>query len=198
MSRSFSVTGMRSEFEDTMDVGRARTAELAARARLNRLQQSFVRSSVQSARTQLEEHNRQKANAVKTETSTLFGRHLAKQFASVAAARPKEVVEMSVRMNAALVKCARPALATVPPQAIGRGPWHRPPARDRRAFPDDHSGMCFKLFKQLDIDNSGMLSYAEYSHMVRNLLKMSARDLEETEMQAPRLAEPLNRSSCTA
>lgn len=61
-------------------------------------------------------------------------------------------------------------------------------AAQRRIVPHYETVCWFKLFRQVDADGSGLISYDEFVAMVRNDLKLSARALPESQMRVVWLA----------
>lgn len=54
----------------------------------------------------------------------------------------------------------------------------------KRVIPRHQTQSWFKLFRHIDSDRSGVISYGEFVEMVRKLLKLSAQKLPNARLQA--------------
>ena len=100
------------------------------------------------------ERNRRAGEMLREFKDKLFHRDLAREMQNEPRATADDIREISLLLNVA-------QRSVVPP-------WESP--------------SWFKLFRHVDADGSGLISYAEFVDMVRDILRMS-----ETEMPEPRL-----------
>ena len=115
---------------------------------------------VGSARQAHLERNKAAGVALRAEKDRIFHRDLAREMANEPRASHHEVMELSALLNVAQVQ-------VVPP-------WESP--------------SWFKLFKYVDADGSGLITFDEMVSLARDILKLSERDVPEKKLKALWLA----------
>lgn len=102
------------------------------------------------------ERNRRAGEALRAFKDRLFHRDLAHEMRDEPRAGAEEVREMSAALNAA--------------QRMVVPPWETP--------------SWFKLFRVVDSDGSGLISYAEFVDMTRDILQLNEREMPEPRLKA--------------
>jgi hypothetical protein len=113
-----------------------------------------------TAKEMVAERNRRAGDALRQEKDQLFHRDLARSMADEPRASVDEVTELSTQLNVA-------QRSVVPP-------WETP--------------SWFKLFRHVDADGSGLISYAEFVDMVRDVLRLAESQMPELRLKALWLA----------
>ena len=153
----------------------AMRTEQTAKQRLARLRREVTTERVALAMWNIEEERREKAAALRAEKDRMFHRDLREALADEPRATEEEVVYLSELMNEALCQEAMPVdrRTLLGSARAGHGSWAM--ATDTPSW--------FKLFRKIDADGSGQISYAEWEHTVRHELGLSAADFSEDGLQ---------------
>jgi hypothetical protein len=132
-------------------------AEEAAKRKLAAQRRMLRKTALQTSRTALHSARHNDARGLRARWDDETGRDLKVKLGSIVAAGDEEAVALSKRLNMAL--------------------YH--------LYPESHSQSCyFRLFKQLDDDNSGMLAYWEFERMIRKVLRIPPHEMSEAQVQA--------------
>lgn len=143
------------------DLRAARDREHEIKKRLVFLTRSLEKNySGDVAKQIVAERNRRAGEMLRAFKDELFHRNLAREMADEPRATLSEITQMSLRLNASLSKIV-PA-------------WETP--------------SWFKLFRYVDADGSGLISFAEFVDMVRDVLKLSEMEMPEPRLKALWLA----------
>ena len=138
------------------EVSDALSQEQAAKRRLAQLQRRLLGMRATHAVQRRHLQNGLAAAAVRAETDRRSGKELKAKFAGVRAAREEQVVELSTKLNEQMV----------------------------RIIADPMARQWFKLFRHMDDDDSGRISYAELAGMIREELKMDSDELPEAQLRS--------------
>lgn len=142
--------------------------ERAAKQRLVHLRREISMERVALAQMNLEEEKMALADEVRWERAQMFNHGMREALANAPRATEAEVVRLAEVFTAALCKEVIP---------IDR----RTVAKGCMTLPETPS--WFKLFKEVDADGSGQITYGEFSHMARHRLGLSQARLPEDELQ---------------
>ena len=136
-------------------------AQSEARRRLVSESRGFLRTATQLSTELLHAERRARAGAVRAEWDEETGKAIIKSFnrnlRGVPPATDRDIVALSRTLNKAMCHLY-------------------PQARSQVAF--------FLLFRHMDEDASGLISYKELHSMIRNLLKVSSDELSDRELQS--------------
>ena len=140
----------------------SKASAAAARARVLKLQRELLETRVASAsRSTLEA----KLHGVKQYKAE---RDAPKQIAKTAEpASYDRVLELSKLCNRRLAELTLP-----------------PPPPSRTEYEDENSHSWVKLFKRMDEDGSGQITYCEFEAMARQLLRVSRADFDEASLRS--------------
>lgn len=130
--------------------------EAEARKRLLRLQKELERTLQASAREEYREERRAVVAAQRSEMARAVGSDITEKFAHVETASKEEMRQLSVRFNVRMLDILGPSKEQE---------W-------------------YKIFKAVDTDSSGRISYEEFETMVRGPLKMSRTKTPSVKLQA--------------
>ena len=142
--------------------------ERTAKSRLVQLRREISVERVALAQMSLEEEKMALADEVRWERAQMFNHGMREALADAPRATEAEVVRLAEAFTAAICK---------EPIPVDR----RTAAKGCMALPETPS--WFKLFKEVDADGSGQISYGEFSHMARRRLGLSQAHLPEDELQ---------------
>jgi len=137
------------------EVARAVHHEAVVRRRLAKLQRAVSKHTMQLSKTETVQRNRAVVNAVKEDLDKRSGRDIRRRLAEVVPASEAELLELSALFNETLAM-----------------------------FPDPNAREWFRLFKHLDDDGTGRISYVEFAGMIREELRLNKRDLPEPRLQS--------------
>ena len=130
-------------------------AEQQARQRLARVQRKLREAATRNAVQQHKEKNLQMGASMRKDMDVMVGRDLNAKFKAIEPAGADDVLALSELLNQKMA-----------------------------IFPDPNAREWFKLFKHMDDDGSGRISYKELAGMIREELKLSKADLKESKLQA--------------
>ncbi len=152
---------------DELYATRARESELKGRlVHLTRMLEKQY--SGDSARRLVKARNMREGEAARAEKDRMFHRDVARSVEDEPRASEEELVDISILLNEA----------------------------QRSIVPHWETPSWFKLFRHVDSDGSGLISYDEFAHMARVDLKLSEEQLSETKMKAVWLALDEDGSGC--
>ena len=130
-------------------------AEAEARKRLMRLQRELEKTKLKSAMAMYHETRRTEVAAIRTDMAQRVGSDLTEKFACIETASKEEVRLLSVRFNVRMSQILLPSQQN----------W-------------------FYLFRVVDADGSGRISYDEFERMIREPLKLKSGKLPNVKLQA--------------
>ena len=133
------------------------SSELQAKRNFAAQQRTLLKSAREMSSQLVEAEKRASAIAVRAEIEAETGKDLKRTLRHIPLADEESVVELSMRLNAAMVQLF-------------------PQARSQNTY--------FRLFRMLDKDLSGALSYFEFHRMVRDLLKLLPEDMSDDKVDA--------------
>ena len=143
------------------DLQSERDREMEIKRRLVFLTRSLEkRFAGDVARQMVADRNHRTGEMLRAEKDKLFHRDLAREMANEPRATLNEIHEMSTRLNLA----------------------------QQRLVPAWETASWFKLFRHVDADGSGLISYAEFVDMVRDDLQLAEAQLPELRLKALWLA----------
>jgi hypothetical protein len=141
-------------------ISKLNDVEAELKSNLVRLQRDVNAQRVQRAAAGVQAKRHAAAAALREEKNMLHSRHIIDAARNEPAASEEIVVEIAALLNVRL----------------------------RQVFVDPLKRSWFKLFRQVDCDGSGLISFGEFTRMVRVELKVSPRDLPEASLRAVWLA----------
>ena len=129
--------------------------ELRVKQRVFRLRQELARSRSLASRQHIASQNKQLAQEVREETARMQGAHLHKSVTFVAPASSEEVSRVATLL-----------------------------VRQLAREPDPSKRSWWKVFKNMDEDGDGHISFAELVKIIRKVIKVTQRQLSDERIQA--------------
>ena len=150
---------------DADNSGRLTAGEFGAFMRLGERDRAAVSEKAQQRRSLIEMHNRHTSMQMKAEMDAELSRDVNKSMANEPPATEAEVVALSEMLNVKMHQLFSVINNGIPTKVT----WYR-------------------LFKHMDDDSSGLISFVELSDMVRGQLELTTRELPEKTLKAVWLA----------